>query len=67
MAPRKHADEASGPQTGGASDPLLAAVIDKLPSQGPWPQADRDTWLRMLTMALDVAYGSGAAGTGVSS
>jgi hypothetical protein len=57
---KKHTD-ALPEGGGGASDPLLAAVIDKLPAQGPWLQPDRDAWLKMLTLALDVAYGLGTA------
>ena len=42
---------------GGANDPLIQAVIQKLPPKSPWPLADRVTWIRMLVMAFDVAYG----------
>lgn len=39
-------------------DPLLAALINKLPLGGkPWPAADRTAWLDMMTKAFDVVYG----------
>lgn len=47
----------------GRDDPLLQAVIEKLPLHGPWYQADRESWLKLLGMALDVAYGSSAIPT----
>lgn len=43
---------------GGASDPLIQAVIQKLPSKGPWPLDDRIKWLKVLSMAFDIVYGS---------
>ncbi len=49
---------ASGGGEGGASDPLIQAVIQKLPAKGPWPADDRIKWLKMLSMAFDIAYGS---------
>jgi hypothetical protein len=65
MAKRQHAEdpnvyEQPGNATVGREDPLLEAVIDKLPEHGPWYQAERDNWLKLLGMALDVAYGSAA-------
>lgn len=42
---------------GGPDDPLIAAIIDKLPPKGPWPVADRVTWLKMLVMAFQISYG----------
>jgi hypothetical protein len=42
----------------GKTDPLLAAVIDKLPPAGQsWPRADRVAWLELIVKAFDVAYG----------
>jgi len=39
-------------------DPLLAALIAKLPAQTEqWPRAERIAWLRMMAMAFDVVYG----------
>lgn len=39
-------------------DPLLAAIIGKLPPTGStWSKADRINWLRMFVMAANVAYG----------
>lgn len=42
----------------GASDPLLAALIGKLPETAkPWARADRVAWLKMMAQAFDVVYG----------
>lgn len=39
-------------------DPLLAALIGKLPGQGdPFSGEARAAWLKMMAMAFDVAYG----------
>jgi hypothetical protein len=38
-------------------DPLLAALIARLPAAPEWPCADRSAWLRMMAMAFDVVYG----------
>jgi len=38
-------------------DPLLVAVIARLPVFAPWPRADRVAWLQMIAMAFDVVYG----------
>lgn len=46
-------------------DPLLAALINKLPPSGSeWPAAARTDWLSMIEMAFNVVYGrdTGAAG-----
>ena len=42
---------------GGTIDPVVAALIDKLPKKGPWPVDDRVMWLQMLSMAFQLAYG----------
>lgn len=46
----------------GKLDPLLAAVISKLPANtnAGWPTCDRVAWLDMMTKALDVVYGVNA-------
>lgn len=38
-------------------DALLEALIDKLPSAGPWPQADRDIWFGLMRGVFDLVYG----------
>jgi hypothetical protein len=43
---------------GGPNDPLIQAVIQKLPTKGPWPAKARITWMKMLAMAFDIAYGA---------
>jgi len=44
--------------TAGENDPLLAAVISKLPAPGTsWPAEQRVAWLKMMAMAFDLAYG----------
>jgi hypothetical protein len=44
---------------GGPNDPVLKALIQKLPKQGPWSSDERANWMRMMTMAFDMAYGPG--------
>ena len=42
-------------------DPLLAAVIAKLPPAGTdWPQDAQLAWLRMMAMAFGTVYGGDA-------
>lgn len=42
----------------GALDPLIAALIQKLPSSGkPWLVDDRISWLQMASMAFQMVYG----------
>lgn len=38
-------------------DPLLAALIAKLPKGGSWPRADRVAWLELMAKSFDVVYG----------
>jgi hypothetical protein len=39
-------------------DPLLAALITKLPADaGRWPRPARIAWLQMMAMAFNVVYG----------
>jgi len=42
---------------GGGKDPLIAALIQKLPPEGPWPIDDRVRRLKMLAMAFQMTYG----------
>jgi hypothetical protein len=46
--------------SGGGKDPLIAALIQKLPPEGPWPVDERVTWLKMLAMAFQITYGQEA-------
>jgi hypothetical protein len=48
-----------GGDGGGPNDPVLKALIQKLPKQGPWSSEERANWMRMMTMAFDMAYGPG--------
>jgi hypothetical protein len=41
----------------GPNVPLIGALIQKLPKNGSWPIADRVIWLKMITMAFNMAYG----------
>ncbi len=46
----------------GANDPLLSALVDKLPPAGTtWSPADRQAWLTMAANAFDVVYGAARA------
>jgi len=48
----------------GANDPLLSAVVDKLPPAGAaWPAGDRQAWLTMMSNAFDVVYGAATGGS----
>lgn len=42
-------------------DPLIAALIAKLPAGGDFPLEKRRAWLRMMDDALGVIYGGGPA------
>ena len=45
-----------------SADPLLAALIGKLPPSGAsWSVEQRTAWLKMMWMAFDVVYGEGGA------
>lgn len=46
-----------GDGDGGSDDPLIAALIQKLPKQGPWSIDERVNWLKLLTMAFQMTYG----------
>jgi hypothetical protein len=47
-----------GGDGGNGLDPLVAALIQKLPPNGEdWPATERVTWLRMIAMAFQMAYG----------
>ena len=50
----------SGDGGNGPSDPLISALIQKLPKAGPWPSDDRVMWLQMVAMAFQMAYGADA-------
>lgn len=39
-------------------DPLLAALIAKLPASGtPWPESGQQAWLNLMAMAFGSVYG----------
>jgi hypothetical protein len=54
------AQSGAGSGTGGPNDPLIKALIQKLPTEGSWPTDDRINWLKMLVMGFQVAYGADA-------
>lgn len=63
--PPRDSDENRGGGGGGGGgepglDPVLAALIEKLPrgTGAKFPGRERVTWLQMMTMALQLAYGS---------
>jgi hypothetical protein len=53
----KDKGESSIGSGGGPSDPLIAALIQKLPDKGPWTSDDRVMWLQMVAMVFQMAYG----------
>jgi hypothetical protein len=48
----------------GGPHPLLAEVIRALPAAPPFRRPEREAWLQMITVALDVAYGSADVAAG---
>lgn len=53
----KAKDDTSG--GGGGLDPVIAALIQKLPrGNKEWSADERVTWLQMMTMAFQMAYGA---------
>lgn len=47
----------SGGSGAGPEDALIQALIQKLPQSGPWGADERVSWLKLLTMAFQIAYG----------
>jgi hypothetical protein len=69
MYPQQQETERSQPKSGGGGgptgDPLIDALVLKLPKTGEkWPRAERETWLKMIEMAFDLAYGVEAKPSG---
>lgn len=72
IAPREEQSPPPKPPGGGGSggngsddgvtgDPLVDALLKKLPKAGgSWPEAERQTWMKMMAMAFDLAYGVSA-------
>jgi hypothetical protein len=55
-----HRDRNGGGSSGagaGSEDALIQALIQKLPESGPWSADERVNWLKLLTMAFQIAYG----------
>jgi hypothetical protein len=42
---------------GDTRDPLIAALIQKLPETGPWGADQRIAWLNLMKMAFQLSYG----------
>lgn len=42
-------------------DPLIAALIEKLPQQCDWPVEQQMSWLRLMAMAMGHVYGGEVA------
>jgi hypothetical protein len=50
---------------GMALDPLIDALLEHLPAPGDYfSQDDRQRWLKILEMALDLIYSDDPSGTG---
>lgn len=58
-APKENGGDGGGGGGGGNElDPLVAALVKKLPKVGdPWTAKERVAWLKMAVMAFQVAYG----------
>ena len=41
----------------GELDPLIKAVIDRIPRKGPWKQEDRMRWLDTFLASVRMVYG----------
>jgi hypothetical protein len=58
--PRPREAGAARPPSGGEKviDPLIVALIAKLPPEGtPFPRAERERWLELMRLTLDLIYG----------
>lgn len=53
-------DEGDNGGGGGPTDPLIKALIQKLPMQGPWSTDERINWFKMMAMAFQMTYGQDA-------
>jgi hypothetical protein len=54
----KEPEHKNGLGGGGGKDPLIAALIQKLPPSGTdWSADDRVMWLQMISMAFQMTYG----------
>ncbi|MDP3860514.1 MAG: hypothetical protein Q8Q63_02905, partial [Phaeovulum sp.] len=42
---------------GNTKDPLISALIQKLPDTGPWGAEQRVAWLNLMKMAFQLSYG----------
>jgi hypothetical protein len=61
VEPERKAHGGGGGGGGDHVDPLINALIQKLPDTADeWPVADRVDWLRLMAMAFQIAYGRGA-------
>jgi hypothetical protein len=47
----------NGGSSVGSDDALIQALIQKLPKSGPWGVDERVNWLKLLTLAFQIAYG----------
>lgn len=60
--PKKELDGENGGKGGGGSDddlnldPLLIALLKKIPGQAPWPAAQRIRWFRTFAMNVSQIY-----------
>jgi len=55
---RTEEHKGAGAGGGGGSDPLIGALIQKLPKAGDqWSADERVTWLQMIAMAFHMTYG----------
>ena len=56
IEPEKDGMKKSGGGSG-PDDPLIQALIQKLPHTSPWAVDERVTWLKMLATAFQITYG----------
>jgi hypothetical protein len=53
---KKNSEPAPTSASPGLADPLVQAMIAKIPRRGVWPKAAREAWLALFAQALDVAF-----------
>jgi hypothetical protein len=54
---RPREEDSTGGGGGGPNDPLIKALIQKLPTKGTWAADERVTWFKMMAMAFQMTYG----------
>jgi hypothetical protein len=51
------AQSSQPPEASTRHDPLIRALMDRVPASRPWPKAERERWKRLWNEALEEVYG----------